>query len=238
MLNRYALADAAARTTRRIGGVILIGVLSAPQAIYAQPPYDRQNRYDPYESRDPYQRLPRLEAGTFITVRATQPIDTDRRDGRVFSGVVERDVWDDYRRLAVPAIPRGSPVELVVRTARDGDLILDLDSVIVDGQRYAVTATSDRIENRDRIDRRDQGAVMIGGGAVLGTIIGAIAGGGKGAAIGAAAGAAAGAAGLLTQGRVVRVPAGSVLTFRLERELTIGVTDEGFSRGRWHYHRD
>ena len=71
---------------------------------------------------------------------------------RVFAGIVETDVWDDSSRLAIPAIPRGSPAELLVRSARDGDLILDLDSVTVGGQRYAVSAGADRIEaggNRD-----------------------------------------------------------------------------------------
>jgi hypothetical protein len=80
---------------------------------------------------------------------------------------------------------------------------------------------------------------FVGGGAVLGPIIGAIAGGGKGAAIGAAAGAAAGAGGqVITRGRTVRVPPESLLTFRIERGLTVGVPDNGYQRGRWHYHYD
>ena len=78
---------------------------------------------------------------------------------------------------------------------------------------------------------------MAGGGAIIGAVIGALAGGGKGAAIGAAAGATAGL-GLAYQGRVVRVPAGSVLTFRLERGLDVGVRDEGYSRDGGHFHRD
>jgi hypothetical protein len=65
-------------------------------------------------------------------------------------------------------------------------------------------------------------AEMVGGGAVLGTLLGAIAGGGKGAAIGAAAGAAAGAGvQVLTRGKTVRVPAESVLTFRLDQPVTL-----------------
>lgn len=51
-------------------------------------------------------------------------------------------------------------------------------------------------------------------------MIGAIAGGGKGAAIGAAAGAVTGL-GIAFQGRAVRVPAGSLLTFRLDHGLEI-----------------
>jgi hypothetical protein len=72
---------------------------------------------------------------------------------------------------------------------------------------------------------------------VLGTIIGAIAGGGKGAAIGAAAGAAAGAGGqVLTQGREVRVPAESILNFRLDQPLLVNIPDTGSMRSGYHYH--
>ena len=39
-------------------------------------------------------------------------------------------------------------MELVVRVAPDNDLILDLDSVTVDGQRYALRTDPNRIESR------------------------------------------------------------------------------------------
>jgi hypothetical protein len=214
--------------------MLLLTALCAPQAIHAQNPNGRP--YDPWDHRDPYARLQRLEPGTFVTVRTNQAIDTARRDGHVFAGVVDQDVWDDYRRLAIPAIPRGSSVELIVRTARDGDLILDLDSIVVGGQRYAVAATPNRVEAGQGVGTNRETATKVGGGAILGSIIGAVVGGGKGAAIGAAAGAAVGAA-VVTQGHEIRVPAGSLITFRLENELVLGVPDNGYSRDRDHYHR-
>jgi hypothetical protein len=217
-------------------GSALIAGLCVSLIVQAQNPYDRYDRYDRNGRYDAYSPLAVIEPGTFINVRTQDPIDTDRRDGRVFMAVVDTDVWDDYGRLAIPAIPRGSPAELLVRSAPDGDLVLDLESVMVGGQRYAVFARADWIEGRGRVDD-SRAAEYVGGGALLGTIIGAIAGGGKGAAIGAAAGAGAGAAGLLTQGQIVKVPAGSLVTFRLERGLAIGVPDEGFQRDRWHYHQ-
>jgi hypothetical protein len=165
-------------------------------------------------------RLQQIDPGTFIVVRTDQYIASDRADERVFPARVAEDVWDDYSRLAVPAIPEGSPAELIVRTARDGDLILDLDSVYAHGQRYVVSAERERIQSDRRLS--NDAPAFIGGGALLGTIIGAIAGGGKGAAIGAAAGAATGA-GLSLRGQSVRVPAGSVLNFRLDRGLVVGV---------------
>ena len=167
-----------------------------------------------------YQRLGRINPGTFLTVRTTQTIASDRTDGRSFAGVVAEDVWDDYGRLSAPAIPRGSRVAMVVRTARDGDLVLDLDSIYAHGQRYAVNAAPERIESGNRRPDNDKTAAYAGGGALLGTIIGAIAGGGKGAAIGAAAGAATGL-GVAYSGRSIRVPAGSLLTFRLDEGLNL-----------------
>src|SRR5215831_3459048 len=156
---------------------LAVATTSAQRENYGQ-------RYD-WDWDGNYQRLARINPGTFITVRTTQAIQSDRTDGRVFNGVVADDVWDDYGRLAVPAIPRGSRVTMMVRTARDGDLVLDLDSIFAHGQRYAVAAAPERIESGNRT-RNDNAAAYAGGGAVLGTIIGAIAGGGKGAAIGAA----------------------------------------------------
>jgi len=208
---------------RVAAGCSLIAGLVVTQVVQAQnydPWRDRYSRDGRYDARTP---LARVEAGTFVTVRTRQTIETNRREDRAFPAVVERDVWDQYSRLAVPAIPRGSPAELRVRSAPDGDLILDLDSVVVDGRRYVVDAQATRIEgSRPRGTSGDRAAEYVGGGALLGTIIGAIAGGGKGAAIGAAAGAGAGAAGLLTRGREVRVPAGSQLTFRMDNDLVLG----------------
>ena len=170
-----------------------------------------------------FQRLARINPGTFITVRTTQAIQSDRTDGRVFGGVVADDVWDDYGRLSVPAIPRGSRVGMIVRTARDGDLVLDLDSIDAHGQRYSVTAAPERIESGNR--RNDNNtAAYAGGGAVLGTIIGAIAGGGKGAAIGAAAGGGAGTAVVLnTRGEEVRIGRGQTVLVRLTQPIRVRV---------------
>jgi len=213
-------------TPRAALGCSLIAGLLAVQTVGAQNNDPWRDRYGRDGRYDAYSRLAHVEAGTYITVRTREAIDTNRRDNRIFPAVVERDVWDEYGRLAVPAIPSGSPADLLVRSAPDGDLILDLNSIVVDGRRYEVASSTDRIDNNERRDSGNgHAAQYIGGGAVLGTIIGAIAGGGKGAAIGAAAGAGAGAAGtLLTRGHNVRVPAGSLITFRLERELTLGRT--------------
>jgi hypothetical protein len=176
-----------------------------------------------------------LGTGTSITVRTSERIKVTKSDGRIFAGVVEQDVRDANSNLV---IPRGSQVELTVKAFAKKDLVLDLESVTVDGQRYAVTADDAALgnEQNDGIGKNRRTAEYIGGGAVLGTIIGAIAGGKKGAAIGAVAGAGAGAgAQVLTRGKKVDVPAESLLTFRLEKSLRMGVADNRFTRSGRRY---
>jgi len=182
------------------------------------------------------ERVTRIEPGTEVVIRTNQYIDSDRRDNRVYTGTVDRDIRGENGRLA---IPRGSQVELIVRTARDNDLILDLESVSVNGQRYTLDAGAERIqsERRPGVGENRSTAEHVGGGAILGSIIGAIAGGGKGAAIGAAAGAAAGAgAQVMTRGRRVQVPAESILTFRIETPLVVSAAHRGYERDGYHYH--
>ncbi len=94
----------------------------------------------------------------------------------------------------------------MVRIAPDNDLILDLESVAVNEQRYALKANPDRIESQ-----RDN--------SIVGAIVGAINGG-------------------QVRGRAVRVPHDTVVTFRLERALEIGVVDRGYNRDGEHYHGD
>jgi hypothetical protein len=187
--------------------------------------------------RYPYNGLPgTIDPGTAITVRTLGDIDTNRTDGRVFSGAIEQDVMDNTGNIV---IPRGSMAELMVRRLSNNQVALDLESIDVAGQRYAVE-TSDIVKSQEGqgLGANKRTGEYLGGGAILGAIIGAIAGGGKGAAIGAAGGAAAGAGvQVLTQGRTVRVPAESLLTFQLTQPLYAGVMDNGYYRNGQHYHR-
>jgi hypothetical protein len=151
--------------------------------------------------RDYRDRMTRIEPGTLISVRTTEGIDVDRRDNRVYRGIVDQDVRGENGRLA---IPRGSAVELLVRVAPDNDLILDLDSVVVNGQRFGIRADANRVESR-----RDN--------SLVGAIIGAVEGG-------------------QVRGRAVRVPRDSVLSFRIDRPMEMGVADPGYDRDGHHYH--
>jgi hypothetical protein len=130
-----------------------------------------------------------------------EAIDVERKDNRVYYGIVDQDVRGDNNRIA---IPRGSRAELIVRVARDNDLILDLESVMVNGQRYAIKTDPTRVESA-----KDYG--------IVGAIVGAVNGG-------------------QAVGRAVRIPRDSVINFRLERPLEMGIQDRGVDRNGYHYH--
>jgi hypothetical protein len=112
---------------------------------------------------------------------------------------VDQDVRDENGRIA---IPRGATAELIVRVARDNDLVLDLESVVVNGQRYAVRTDTNRVQSQSD-------------NSLVGSIVGAING---------------------TSGRAVRIPRDSIISFRLQRPLDMGVVDRGVDRDGNHYH--
>ena len=160
---------------------------------------DRDQDRDRDRDRD--RGMTRLEPGTVIPIRTNDSIDVERKDNRVYYGTVDQDVRGDNGRIA---IPRGSNAELIVRVEADNDLILDLESVSINGQRYAIRTDPNRVESQ-----RDYG--------IVGAIEGAIKGG-------------------QVRGRAVRIPRDSVVTFRLERPLDMGIADRGETRDGYHYH--
>ena len=179
-----------------------------------------------------------VPAGSEVTVRTNDAVDVRDADGRIYTGTLERDVLDRSGRVV---IPRGSQVELMARRTGHNEIVLDLESIAANGQRYTVSATEQNVaggRERQGVGENRRTAKYVGGGAVIGSIIGAIAGGGKGAAIGAAAGAATGAGTqTVTRGREVRLPAESLLTFRLERPIeVVEGPDPGYTRNGYHYH--
>jgi hypothetical protein len=177
-----------------------------------------------------------IPRGTNIVVRTDETIHirATEGEGRIYPGVIDRDVFDKDGNMM---IPRGSNAELIVRRIGRDEVAVDLDSITVSGHRYGVAATETEAEaGRTPPNKRKVGE-FTGGGAVLGTILGAVAGGGKGAAIGAIAGAGAGAvAGLSMRGKELNVPVESLVTFRLEQPIRIDAPDGGHDRDGHHYH--
>ena len=168
-----------------------------------------------------------ISAGTEVAVRNDEAIDSSKAaEGQTYAAEVTDDVRDAKGDVV---IPRGANAQLVIRSASGGgrirgasDLVVDLQSVSVAGQQYALTATDFVEKGKDGVGANKRTAEYAGGGAALGAVIGAIAGQGKGAAIGAASGAGAGAlAQVLTKGGSVKIPAETLMTFKLEKPVRI-----------------
>jgi hypothetical protein len=161
-----------------------------------------------------------IPSGTQLSIRTNEAIDSRTANaGQRFSAVMAEDVRDSSGAVA---IPRGSDIVLVIRRVAENDLVLDIDSLVVAGQRYVVSTVDLEQKGRQGIGANKRTAEMVGGGAALGAIIGAIVGGGKGAAIGAGVGAAGGAgAEVLTKGKEVRIPAETLLNFKLDSDLRL-----------------
>ena len=168
-----------------------------------------------------------VAAGNRLVVRNNEAIDSKTAaPGQTFGGVVEESVVDTAGRVV---IPRGSPATLVVRSATDqgrvqgqSELALDIDSVSVAGHRYRVETTDMVQKGAAGLGENKRTGKFLGGGAALGALLGAVAGGGRGAAIGAVSGAAAGTATqAITRGHGVRVPAETLMTFRLEAPIRV-----------------
>jgi hypothetical protein len=159
-----------------------------------------------------------IPTGTQISVRTNEAIDSGKaKIGDTFSGEISSAVMDDAGNVA---IPRRSPATLVIRRAGAGkvksnDLVLDVSSITVNGRSYDVETADYSQKGKEGVGGNKRTAKYVGGGAALGAIIGAIAGGGKGAAIGAAAGSGAGAGTQIFTRGSVKVPAESIVTFRL-----------------------
>jgi hypothetical protein len=161
-----------------------------------------------------------VPSGTQLVIRNLDEINVATIDqSRDYDGQIDREVIGSDGRVLIPA---RSPVKLSVFSSGDNNLELGIRSININGQTYQVNTNTEKRTQREGLGKNKRTAVMVGGGAVLGTLIGAVAGGAKGAAVGAAAGAAAGAGTqVLTRGKEVRVPAESQLTFKLDDPIML-----------------
>ncbi len=165
----------------------------------------------------------RIPAGTPLRVRTLEALDTARnRAGDHFEATLAEPV----RVHGELVLPRGTRFRGHITAAKSsgrlkgrGYLTVTLDSFALHGESYRIH-TSARGTVTANHNKRNAG--FVGGGAGLGALIGGIAGGGKGALIGAGSGAAAGTAGAAITGkRHARLPAESVLTFRLRSPVAL-----------------
>ena len=168
-----------------------------------------------------------LTAGTELPVRLEETIDSSRGvEGQTYAAEIARDVADGKGDVV---LPRGSNAVVVIRSVSKGnrfhdaaDLQLDLRSVAVEGRKYLLDSSTIGEHGRDGVGLNKRTGIFSGGGAAVGSIIGALAGGGKGAAIGAGSGAGGGLLSqILTKGGSIKVPAETVLTFKLDQALRV-----------------
>ena len=199
------------------------------QTAGAQAPLDQNKSVEATGTQAPAESSPgptvTLPAGTDLTIRMTEGVDTDRNKvGDTFQATLEQPLSIGSQVI----VPKGAEVRGAVAYAKESgrvtgksELILELTELKVSGRTYPLR-TQDYSEVGSSRGKRT--AAAAGGTAAIGAIIGAIAGGGKGAAIGAATGAAAGTGvAVLTNGQTIKVPAETILDFKLQKPLTIDV---------------
>jgi hypothetical protein len=166
-----------------------------------------------------------IPTGTEIQIRTNEVIDSDHASpGQRFSAEVTESVMDLSGNAVIPA---HSPAKLLILSESNGgvgspDLVLDLDSVTINGRAHRVYTSELKESNAKGFGKNKRTGEMLGGGAAIGSLVGAIFGGGRGAAIGAGAGAGGGfLTQLITRGKQVKVPAETILHFRLDRPLVL-----------------
>lgn len=160
---------------------------------------------------------------TTIQVSLNNTLASDEnRPGDHFEATVTQPVMIENKTI----IPEGAEVEgLVVDAKRSGRIMgrarlrLALESVDVNGKTYDIRTNS---KTKVGGNHKNRNIGFIGGGTVGGLLVGAAAAGGKGALIGAPIGAGAGtAAAFFTGKKDIRLPAETVLTFKLAEPVTI-----------------
>ncbi|MGH9533093.1 MAG: hypothetical protein ACRD2Q_11945, partial [Terriglobales bacterium] len=160
---------------------------------------------------------------TALHVRLDHSLSTKQhQSGEGFTATVTQPVRVDGKVV----IPEGSQVNgVVVHSKESGRLSgraqmgLALESVQVGGENYDIATNT---ITRASGGHKKRNIALIGGGGAGGAIIGAIAAGGKGALIGGPIGAGAGlGVAALTGKKNVRVPAETMMTFRLAEPVSI-----------------
>jgi hypothetical protein len=169
---------------------------------------------------DPGLTLPR---GTRLEVRLNRTIDVKHAEsGDLFTGTLTEPVVVGN----TVAVPSGSAAtgEVLVAHRRGmfkgrSVMALTLTQLDVNGTQYRIDTSN---LSRTKKGKGKRSAAFIGGGAGMGMLIGGVATGGVGLLVGGLAGGGAGALGAaFTGNRDLSVPAESVVSFRLQNELTL-----------------
>jgi hypothetical protein len=164
-----------------------------------------------------------VPAGTILRVRLYNAIDSGRsRSGDAFVASLSAPVTVDEKTI----LPKGTVVHGIIRQISSSgrlkgraSVTLALDRMEWNGADVPIDTNSITLTSADHKKRN---LAWIGGSSAAGALIGGLLGGGKGALIGAGAGGAAGVGTAAATGRrQIRVPAESLLTFRLAQPVAI-----------------
>ena len=181
-------------------------------------------------SRPSFERALALPTGTIIRALLEDSISS-RHDsaGKVVMARINTAITDRNGQVVVPA---DSPVQFSVtqlepaksRNAADGQLALQVDSVLVEGRAYPVSADVQAVPHELRGRGVSAGeAEKVGVGAAAGAVLGRVLGGNtKGTVIGGVVGAAGGAVvAAQTASRDVVVAPGTWVSFALTAPLVV-----------------
>jgi glucose/arabinose dehydrogenase len=164
-----------------------------------------------------------LPRGTRLEVRLDQTIDVKHvASGDRFGGTLAQPVVEG-NTVAVPA-GSGATGEVLVAHKRGkfkgrSMMALTLTRLDVNGTQYRIETGS---LARSKKGKGKRSAAFIGGGAGMGMLIGGLATGGVGLLFGGLAGGGAGALGAAFTGNSdLKIPAETVVTFRLQDALTL-----------------
>ncbi|MGA3224655.1 MAG: hypothetical protein ABSC65_12890 [Acidobacteriaceae bacterium] len=164
-----------------------------------------------------------LPRGTRLEVRLDQTIDVKHvASGDRFGGTLAQPVVEG-NTVAVPA-GSGATGEVLVAHKRGkfkgrSMMALTLTRLDVNGTQYRIETGS---LARSKKGKGKRSAAFIGGGAGMGMLIGGLATGGVGLLVGGLAGGGAGALGAAFTGNSdLKIPAETVVTFRLQDALTL-----------------
>ena len=163
-----------------------------------------------------------VPAGTLITIRTIDSIDTD------ITGAGERfraSIDDPVVVEGQVVIPRGADATIQVmrveqsgRVAGSDEVALKLFDVTVEGRIYEVASNYAEVKTRGKGKQTAKTTALTTG---IGAALGAIISGGKGAAIGAGAGAGTGIAVSAARRRRLRIPSETRLDFELRSPLPL-----------------
>jgi hypothetical protein len=170
-------------------------------------------------STNPNGKMATVPTGARMMVKMVDSVDSERNQANDrFRGSLEADLTAG----GVVVAPKGTTVFGRLLTADSagrsgGQLEFDLTDIVINGQTYSLSTTSNQ----------SQGGTSSGGtgtGARTGAAVGALTGGIGGAVRGAGTGAIVGtAAGGSTSGERVNIPAGTLVEFNLDHPVSLPI---------------